>query len=231
MSSNDASNDANNDSTSRALVRGGATLLSASVTGLLLGAGIAWIVGNAMGTWLLARSAGITAYVLLTIVTLTGLWLSHPKRYRWRRPSPPTRIRIHIVLTVFTLVFLVMHIVALVMDPYAKVGWTGALFPFGSEYRPLPVTLGLISVWAGLIAGITAALAGRMGRWWAPLHKAAGLTWVLAWLHSVLSGSDTAVILILYIVTGVMVLAMAVWRYSAKTPADAQAEFHAEVTR
>jgi DMSO/TMAO reductase YedYZ heme-binding membrane subunit len=95
----------------------------------------------------------------------------------------------------------------------------------------LPVTLGLISVWAGLIAGITAALAGRMGRWWAPLHKAAGLTWVLAWLHSVLSGSDTAVIVILYIVTGVMVLGMAIWRYSAKTPADAQAEFHAKVTR
>jgi DMSO/TMAO reductase YedYZ heme-binding membrane subunit len=231
VSSNDANNDANNDSASRALVRGGATLLSASITGLLLGAGIAWIVGNSMGTWLLARSAGITAYVLLTIVTLTGLWLSHPKRYRWRRPSPPTRIRIHIVLTVFTLVFLIMHIVALVMDPYAKVGWTGALLPFGSEYRPLPVTLGLISVWAGLIAGITAALAGRMGRWWAPLHKAAGLTWVLAWLHSVLSGSDTAVIVILYIVTGVMVLGMAIWRYSAKTPADAQAEFHAKVTR
>jgi DMSO/TMAO reductase YedYZ heme-binding membrane subunit len=70
-----------------------------------------------------------------------------------------------------------------------------------------------------------------MGRWWAPLHKAAGLTWVLAWLHSVLSGSDTAVIVILYIVTGVMVLGMAIWRYSAKTPADAQAEFHAKVTR
>lgn len=219
------------DDSTRAAARAGLTLLSATVSGVLVGIAVAAIVGTSMGTWLLARASGITAYVLLTIVTLTGMWLSHPQRYRWRLPMPPTRIRIHIVLTVFALVFLILHIVSLALDPYAKVGWLGVILPFGSEYRPLPVTLGLLSMWAGLIAGITAGLAGRLGRWWAPLHKAAAVAWVLAWLHSVLAGSDTTVILVMYIISGVLVLAMAVWRYTAKSPADAQAEFHDSVTR
>ena len=59
-----------------------------------------------------------------------------------RRPSSAVRIRTHVSLSVFTLVFTVLHIVVLATDKYAGVGWWGAFVPMGSTYRPLPVTLG-----------------------------------------------------------------------------------------
>jgi len=64
-------------------------------------------------TSILGRAAGITSYLLLVGLVLFGLVLSHPARARWRRPSSATRIRVHVSLSVFTLVFTVLHIVVL----------------------------------------------------------------------------------------------------------------------
>ena len=80
----------------------------------------------------------------------------------------------------------------LATDEHARVGWTGALAPMASGYRPLAVTLGVLGLYAGLAAGLTAALAGRMaGRIWLPIHRVAGVSLVLVWAHSVLAGTDT----------------------------------------
>ena len=55
----------------------------------------------------------------------------------------------------------VLHIVVLATDKYAGVGWWGSFVPMGATYRPLPVTLGVIGLYAGLAAGITAAVKAR----------------------------------------------------------------------
>ena len=115
---------------------------SAALTSWLVGMGITSVVGDRMAPWILGRAAGITSYLLLVALTLFGLVLSHPSRARWRRPSAATRIRAHVSLSVFTLVFTVLHIVVLATDKYAGVGWWGTFVPMGSTYRPLPVTLG-----------------------------------------------------------------------------------------
>lgn len=202
--------------------RGVLTVLGVGVSAAATGAavGLAWstLTGDSMGLWLTARVTGLVSYLLLTAVTLMGLALAHPARSRWTWPSPASRLRVHAALTVFTLALIAIHIVVLVLDPWAQVGWAGALLPFGSDYRPLAVTLGLLSLWAGLIAGASAALAGRTGwRLWRPLHRVAAATWVLAWLHGVLAGSDTAAWLPLYAATGLAVMATAVWRYTSRS--------------
>ena len=98
----------------------------------------------------------------------------------------------HVSLAVFTLAFTALHVVVLATDSYAGVGWRGALVPMAATYRPVPVTLGVIGVYAGLLAGLTAALAGRVtARIWWPIHKVAALSLVLVWVHGVLAGSDT----------------------------------------
>lgn len=192
-------------------------------SGFLLGlAGVA-VARNAMPLWLLARSAGITAYLLLTVVTAMGMMLSHNARSH-HRPHP-SRIRMHVALVVFTLAFTVMHIVVLVLDPYAKVGLLGALLPLGAGYRPVPVTLGLLALWSGLIAGASAALAGRLtGRLWLHLHRFAASAWLLAWLHAVLTGIDTAALVGMYAATGLGILGLALWRYLAVDRAVEEAQ-------
>ena len=194
---------------------------SAMLTSWLVGTALVSVIGDKMAPWILGRAAGITSYLLLVALVLMGLVLSHPYSSKWRRPSAATRIRTHVSLSVFTLVFTALHIVVLATDKYAGVGWWGAFVPMGATYRPLPVTLGVIALYAGLAAGITAALAGRISaRVWWPIHKVAIVSLVLVWLHGVLAGADTAPLLALYVVTGGIVIAVALSRYLTESHRD-----------
>jgi len=152
---------------------GGVLMLAGAgwATAWLLGRAATSVAGNHNAPWIVGRASGITAYLLLLAVTALGLALSHPWRARYRRPSTVARIRAHAVLATFTLAFTVLHIVVLANDSYAGVGWRGALLPMGASYRPVPVTLGVIGLYSGLLSGVTAAMAGRLtARLWWPLH-------------------------------------------------------------
>jgi hypothetical protein len=196
--------------------------LSAATTGWLVGRVTAAVAGDRNAPWIIGRAAGISAYLLMVLLVLTGLVLSHPGRSRLRRPGPATRIRLHVSLAIFTLVLTALHVVVLATDSYAGVGWRGTFVPMGSSYRPAPVTLGVIGLYAGLLAGLTAGLAGHrvVSRIWWPVHKVAAVALALVWGHGVLAGIDTPLLLWLYLLTGAAVLALAAWRYVARTPRD-----------
>ncbi len=188
-----------------------------------------WLVLDALhgtaATWVLGRASGVTSYVLLLLLVSTGLVLAHPWSRHLRRPTPRTRLALHVSLATFTLVFTVLHVVVLATDQYAQVGWRGALLPMASVYRPVPVTLGVVALWSGLVTGLTARLAGRFAaRIWWPIHKVAAVALVLVWAHSVLSGSDILALRGFYLASGSAVLGLALTRYGARTPADRVAE-------
>ena len=198
---------------------------STGLTGWLVGSAVSSVAGDQNAPWILGRASGIAAYLLMVALVMMGLLLSHPWRTRWRRPSTVVRIRVHISLAVFTLAFLALHVVVLATDSYADVGWWGALLPMASGYRPAAVTLGVIAAYAGLVAGLTAAFAGRWAaRVWWPVHKASALALVATWLHAVLAGSDTSGLAWMYGLTAVMVLGLTMSRYVARTPSDRLAE-------
>lgn len=216
---------------SRRALRGAALVLAvmacAGGTGLLIGLAARSVAGNRMAPWIVGRAAGVTSYVLLVLLVLMGLLLSHPWRRRFASPSVANRIRLHVVLAVFTLVFTALHIVVLATDRYAGVGWPGALLPMRASYRPVAVTLGVIGTWSGLAAGVTGALAGRLPfRLWWPIHKTAAACLLLVWVHGVLAGRDTPLLLWLYVATGGLVLLVALSRYTARTPSDRVTELH-----
>jgi hypothetical protein len=196
--------------------------VSAAVTGWLVGTMAVAVSGNRNAPWIIGRAAGLSAYLLMVLLVATGLVLSHPGRARLRRPRPATRIRLHVSLAVFTLALTGLHVVVLATDSYAGVGWRGTLVPMGSTYRPVPVTLGVIALYAGLLAGLTAELSGRRiaARVWWPVHKVAAIALLLAWGHGVLAGIDSPLLLWLYLSTGSAVLVLAGWRYTARTPGD-----------
>jgi hypothetical protein len=202
-----------------------AAMASAGLTGVFVGLAARSVSGNRMAPWIVGRAAGVSAYLLLVALVLLGLVLSHPWRTRLRRPSSAARIRLHIVLAVLTLAVTVLHVVVLATDRYAGVGWPGALLPLRASYRPVPVTLGVIGAWAGLLAGVTAALAGHLpARAWWPIHKVAVVSLVLMWVHGVLAGNDTFALRWLYLSTALLVVVVAISRYVARTPADRVAE-------
>lgn len=195
-----------------------ASAASAAFAGWIL---LDTVRGASKVPWVLARASGLTSYVLLVLLVALGLMLAHPWSRRLRRPTAATRLGLHVTLATFTLAFTLLHVVVLATDPWAKVGWLGALLPLASEYRPVPVTLGVLAVWSGLITGVTARLAGGVfARVWWPVHKVSAVALALVWAHSVLAGSDTVALRWFYLAAAAGVLALAVSRYAARTPAD-----------
>jgi DMSO/TMAO reductase YedYZ heme-binding membrane subunit len=143
--------------------------------------------------------------------------LRHPWRLRQPRSSPTTHLRAHAALAAATGVLVAGHIAALSLDRYAGVGWTGAFVPGQSTYRTAAVAIGTVALYAGVLVGGTAALAGRLfRRAWLPIHRLAAVTFILVWGHAVLAGSDTPSLRAVYGATGALVLGLALSRRLAR---------------
>ncbi len=204
----------------RGSLRAAGTVLAIATSSALsagfAGTAIARLAPSDMAPWLLGRASGLCAYLLIWGLVAYGLWLAHPWSARPGGRRRVAHLRIHVSLAAFTLAFTVLHVVALATDPFAHVGWRGALLPGFSAYRPFAVSLGILGLYAGMSAGVTAAAAGRFARrlWW-PVHKVAATAFVLVWTHGVLAGTDAPLLLVGYLVTGGAVFALAVSRYLA----------------
>lgn len=214
---------------------GRALLLLGAVVGIIALAATEQIVPSTserqamVRVWLASRATGITAYLLLTFQVVVGLVLSHPTNLSsWRLSK--RLFPWHEQLWVFVLAFLAVHIAAIVVDEYADVGLVGAFVPGASAYRPIPVAVGTVALYALLITGATA-------RWtkllpsgvWLRLHRLALAVFGLAWAHGMLAGTDARALEPLYVATGLLVVVTAAYRHwvirrprRAITPADRQ---------
>jgi sulfoxide reductase heme-binding subunit YedZ len=141
--------------------------------------------------WLLARTSGLTAYGLLTASVLAGLVLKARPFGRALRPAPTTDV--HRFLALLGLGMLALHGGALLLDHTLKMPPAGLFVPGTSPYRPAAVAVGVVA--AELMALIYASflLRRRIGaRNWRRLHWATYLVFLLATVHGLASGTDSA---------------------------------------
>jgi len=165
--------------------------------------------------WLVARAGGVVTFLLLTFQVSLGLVLSHPtNKSTWKLSKRIFPWHDHI--WVFVLAFLLVHVISIVLDPYAKVSPLGALIPGLSEYRSVPVAIGTLALYAFLVTAITARYTKLLPAGiWLKIHRLALLVWVLAWLHGVLAGTDSDALGVLYVATGLAVVVSGSYRYWA----------------
>ena len=165
--------------------------------------------------WLAARATGIVTFLLLTFQICVGLVLSHPtNKSTWKLSKRIYPWHEH--LWVFVIAFLLVHIVSIVLDPYAKVSVAAALIPGLSEYRSSAVALGTMALYAFLLTAITARYTKLLPAGvWLSIHRLSLVVFVLVWLHSVLAGSDSAELGLLYVGTGLAVVLSGAYRYWA----------------
>lgn len=166
-----------------------------------------------MRLWLAARATGITAYLVLTILVALGLILSHPvNQSTWKLSK--RLFPWHENLFVFVVSFVVAHVVALILDPYAEVGVIGTFLPGLSKYRTVPVAVGSIALYALLLTGLTARYTKALpSGWWLKLHRLSLAVFLLSWAHGMLAGTDSDALRAMYVVTGVVVVIAAAYRY------------------
>jgi len=154
-----------------------------------------------MTIWFIARGAGLSALVLLTISTCLGALVSRPSAAA-PDPSPTRRYLVqylHRATAGLGLTVLALHVGTILADSYAGVGWRGALIPFTSGYRPTAVALGSLAAYCFLGVAVLGLARGRMAasprgaRIWRGLHALAYVGWGAAILHGFTSGTDSSV--------------------------------------
>jgi sulfoxide reductase heme-binding subunit YedZ len=136
--------------------------------------------------WFVDRSSGEVTFLLLTVVVVFGI-----VRAALPASSPFLVEGAHINLALLTIAFAGLHVLAALLDPFARLGPIDALVPFVSAYRGTWLGLGVISGYLYAVAVLSSWPARRLGRpVWLWLHRANYAAWVLAVVHSLGTGSD-----------------------------------------
>jgi sulfoxide reductase heme-binding subunit YedZ len=165
--------------------------------------------------WFAARGSGAVSLLMLTVSVCFGLLtVARFGHDQWPRFL---NLEMHRRVSLLAIVFNVVHVVAAVLDPFAKLGLSAIFVPLASAYRPLPVAMGVVSMYLFIALIATGLLRSRMPQpLWRAIHWSSYAMWPLAVLHSVLSGTDAAAPWMLAIdgvCIGLVVLCLA-WRVS-----------------
>lgn len=167
--------------------------------------------------WLLARAAGLTAYLLLTASVVAGLTLKG--RFLGRRVRPATITDIHKSLAVAGVGALALHAVALVLDRTVSVSPLALIVPGLVDYRTAWVSVGVVA--GELMVVVTASfwLRKRIGtRMWRRLHWLSYAVFISGTAHGLLAGSDAGRLwaIAMYAAAAGSVTAATAWRVLAR---------------
>jgi len=139
--------------------------------------------------WLVSRSAGVVALVLVAVSVLIGLTLAAGLG------GPPQRRRalvaVHEQTALASLAAIALHGVALLPDRFLEPGLDGVLVPFAIDYRPGYVAAGIAGGYLAALLGLSFYARRRIGgKRWRSAHRATPLVYVLGLIHTLGAGTD-----------------------------------------
>lgn len=141
--------------------------------------------------WILARAAGLAAYLLLTGTVLAGLVVKARPFGRALRAATATDL--HRTLALLGLGFVALHGTALVLDTTVHIAPAALLVPGLSPYRPVATGLGVLAAELMVIVYTSFGLRKRIGiRAWRALHRLTFAVFACATVHGIVAGTDSA---------------------------------------
>jgi len=139
--------------------------------------------------WLLSRSAGIVALVLVALCTLMGLVLANGLV-----KTPQARksiITFHEQTANAGLAAIGLHGVTLLGDAFLRPSITNLLIPFTIGYRPVYVGIGILGGYAAAILGLSFYARKRIGgKRWRKIHRATPVVYAMGLIHTLGAGTD-----------------------------------------
>jgi methionine sulfoxide reductase heme-binding subunit len=138
--------------------------------------------------WIVARSAGLVAFGLLTLSVWLGLAMSTrllaPKRTK-------TLLALHRTLAWTGLSMVCLHLGAVLLDPVLHFNALAALVPGMATWRPGAVAMGVVAAWLSLALAASFNARRRIGQnGWRRLHYATFGAFWLSLGHALLVGTD-----------------------------------------
>ena len=175
--------------------------------------------------WLLARSSAFVAYGLLWASMMLGLTMTNKFARVW--PGGPVAFDLHQHTSLLGLAFALFHALVLLGDKYIGYSLAQVLMPFAStSYKPLEVGLGQLGLYMLAVVGLSFYVRALIGRkLWRSIHFLSFALFVLALLHGIGSGTDSATLFatVFYWATGGSVLFATVYRLLVALPRPARA--------
>ncbi|WP_314145853.1 ferric reductase-like transmembrane domain-containing protein [uncultured Leifsonia sp.] len=167
--------------------------------------------------WALGRGSGVVALVLLT----ASLWLGIVTRSGRPLPGLPrfSVTLVHRNLALLSVVFVGLHILTLLADPYAKLTALDTVVPFLGTTKPFWLGLGTVAVDLMLAVVLTALLRRWIGRRvFKAVHWASYAMWPVAIAHTLGTGTDASAgwLLLLSGACLLVVVIAVLWRLSAR---------------
>lgn len=140
--------------------------------------------------WYLNRGTGFVLLALLTLAVVLGVLASTRNLPRWWPRFVGNELHRRIAL--LSLSFLVVHIVAAVLDSFVDIQAIDALVPFQSPYRTFWLGLGTVAVDLLIAVLATTSLRGQLTESaWRSVHVLTYVAWVVAVVHGLGTGTDT----------------------------------------
>jgi DMSO/TMAO reductase YedYZ heme-binding membrane subunit len=140
--------------------------------------------------WDITRASANIALIIMLLTILWGVLLAT----RVLKPNDrPAWLRdLHTWLGGLTIVFTVIHMITLVLDKYVNFSWVDILVPFTSEWKPVPVTLGVLSFYLLVGIQLTSVMMKKLSRaTWRKIHMLSYLLYAIAVVHAITAGTDT----------------------------------------
>ncbi|HEX3042752.1 MAG TPA: ferric reductase-like transmembrane domain-containing protein [Solirubrobacterales bacterium] len=173
------------------------------------------------GWWIVSRSSGLVAFVLVTISVFLGLTMAGKPV---RQPGfARTMKALHEQTALAALVAIGVHGLAILADPWLKPGVAGVTVPFALVSHRFSVAAGIVAAYLALLLGLSFYFRRQIGpRLWRQAHRATLAVYLLGLLHALGAGSDTgSPLFILWVVgSGVPIACLFVYRLGAARRAD-----------
>ncbi len=173
------------------------------------------------GWWIVSRSSGLVAFVLVTISVFLGLTMAGKPV---RQPGfARTMKALHEQTAIAALVAIGVHGVAILADPWLKPGVAGVTVPFALADHRFSVGAGIIAAYLAALLGLSFYFRRQIGpRLWRQAHRATLAVYVLGLLHALGAGSDTGTpLFLLWVVgSGIPIACLFVYRLGAARRSD-----------
>jgi len=138
--------------------------------------------------WESARPPGIVAWARATLAYVGGHQLS---TRLVRTPAPAWVLDVHRFVGGLAVIFTLVHMLGLLLDPFIGYGPLDLFVPFASAFKPTPVALGIVAFYLLLAVELTSLAMRKLPRRvWHGVHLSSYLLFVLATVHGITAGTD-----------------------------------------
>ncbi|HEY1330760.1 MAG TPA: hypothetical protein VGH10_04730 [Actinomycetota bacterium] len=166
-----------------------------------------------MTTWIVLRAAGIGAYLMLFASVAWGLIAT--TSVFGKKVSKATSVSVHQFVSTVALLLLGIHLGGLLLDTFVRFHPLDVLIPLHSAYLPVATAFGVLAMYSVVIVLASSWTRKHVGpTWWRRLHLLTVPAFILAMVHGVFAGTDTArpAMWWTYVATAAIVLFLVVLR-------------------